>query len=121
MEVVLMRMPQGCGALSGKLVRLNRSLYGLKQPSRSWHSHLAIRLNSLGFERSLADAYVFRLIEAGSVSTIDVVHVDDMFAVARKERCDRFCEDLNHLVPINNLGELRWYVCHYSRNKVAGF
>ena len=36
-EVVLMRMPQGCGALSGKVVRLNRSLYDLKQASRSWH------------------------------------------------------------------------------------
>ena len=32
-EVVLMRMPQGCGALSGETVRLNRSLYGLKQAS----------------------------------------------------------------------------------------
>ena len=30
-EVVLMRMPQGCGALSGEIVRLSRSLYGLKQ------------------------------------------------------------------------------------------
>ena len=34
-ELVLMQMPQGCGALSGKIVRLNRSLYGLKQASRS--------------------------------------------------------------------------------------
>ena len=29
-EVVLMRMPQGCGTLSGRVVRLNPSLYGLK-------------------------------------------------------------------------------------------
>ena len=120
-DVVLMRMPKGCGALSGKVVRLNRSLYGLKQASRSWHSHPVIRLKSLGFEQSLADACVFRLIEAGSVSIIAMVHVDDIFAVGRKERCDRFCEHLNHLVPINNLGELRWYAgCHYSRDKVAG-
>ena len=27
-EVGLMRMPQGCGALSDGVVRLNRSLYG---------------------------------------------------------------------------------------------
>ena len=120
-EVVLMRMPKGCGALSGKVVRLNRSLYGLKQASRSWHKHLVTRLKSLGFEQNLADACVFRLIEAGSVSVIAVVHVDDIFAVGRKERCDRFCEDLGNLVPINNLGELRWYAgCHYSRDRVAG-
>ena len=34
-QVVPMRMPQGCGALSKRVVRLNRSLYGLKQASRS--------------------------------------------------------------------------------------
>ena len=34
-ENVFMRLPQGYGDLSGKVVRLNRSLYGLKQASRS--------------------------------------------------------------------------------------
>ena len=46
---------------------------------------------------------------------------DDIFAIGQTERCDRFCEDLNHLAPINNLGEPRWYAgCHYSRDKVVG-
>ena len=35
-----------------------------------------------------------------SAYIITVVHVDDVRAVGRKERCDRFCEDLNRLVPI---------------------
>ena len=39
-EDVCMRLPQGCGRLSGKIVRLNKSLYGLKQASRQWHAHL---------------------------------------------------------------------------------
>ena len=34
-EVVYIRLPPGCGALSGKVVRLRRSLYGLKQASRT--------------------------------------------------------------------------------------
>ena len=67
-EVVWMRMPQGRGALSGRVVRLSHILYGFKQASRSWHSHLAVRLKSLGFEQSLPDACVLRLIEAGSVA-----------------------------------------------------
>ena len=33
-EDVLMRLPEGCGALCGKIVKLNRSLYGLRQASR---------------------------------------------------------------------------------------
>ena len=51
-EVVLMRMPPGCGALSGRIARFNRSLYRLKQASRSWHDHLVVRLKSLGFNRA---------------------------------------------------------------------
>ena len=46
---------------------------------------------------------VFRLIEAGSVSIVAVVHVDGIFAVGITERCGRFCEELNYLSPINNL------------------
>ena len=72
--VVLMRMPQGWGALSGRVPRLNRSICGLKYTSRSWHSHLVTRLSNLGFEQSLADACVFRLIEPASVSIIAVAH-----------------------------------------------
>ena len=33
-EDVFLRLPKGCGGLSGNVVRLNKSLYGLKQASR---------------------------------------------------------------------------------------
>ena len=120
-EDAFMRLPRGCGEMSGKVVRLNRSLYGLKQAPRSWHNYLLLHMKSLGFEQSLADACVLRLVESGTVSIVTVVHVDDIFAVGRKARCDQFCEDSNRLVPINNLGELRWYAgCRYSRDWDAG-
>ena len=120
-EEVFLRLPQGCGDMSGRVVRLNRSLYGLRQASRTWHHHLIVRMKILGFEQCLADACVLRLIEDGAVSIIAVVHVDDIFAAGLKSRCDRFCEDLNELVPINNIGELTWYAgCHYSRDRANG-
>ena len=118
---VFMRLPRGCGEMSGKVVRLNRSLYGLKQASRSWHYHLLSHMKSLGFEQSLADACALRLVESGTVSIVTVVHVDNIFAVGRKARCDQFCKDLNRLVPINNLGDLRCYAgCRYSKVWDAG-
>ena len=39
-EGVFLLLPKSCGSLSGKIVRLNKSLYGLKQASRSWHAHI---------------------------------------------------------------------------------
>ena len=40
----------------------------------------------------MTDACVFRLIEDhGRVAITAVVHVDDIFAVGQKERCDRLC------------------------------
>ena len=104
---VFMRLPQGCGRLSGKMVRLTKSLYGLKQGSGQWHAHLTRCLQALGFLQRLADACVFRLMEEGSAVMTIVVHVDDKFAVGENERCDQFGRDVNQMVPVKNLGELR--------------
>ena len=69
----------------------------------------------------MSNVCVFRLNEDGRVAITAVVHVDDIFAVGQKERCDRLCVDLNGMIPVKNLGELRWYGgCHYSRNRERG-
>ena len=103
-EDAFLRLPRGCGRLSGKIVRLNKSLYGLKQASRSWHTHLTTCLETLGFQQCLANACVFRLVEEGRVAIIAVVHVDDIFSVGLKSRCDAFRDELNQMVPVKNLG-----------------
>ena len=74
----------------------------------------------LGFEQCLADSCVFRLIRGGIVVLILVVHVDDICAVGKKERCDQFGKDLNRMVPVKNLGELKWYSGFYERDREAG-
>ena len=66
-EVVYIRLPLGCGALFGKVVRLRRSLYGLYQASRTWHYYLVRGIKALEFEQCEADACVMRLVEDGAV------------------------------------------------------
>ena len=107
--------------MSGKVVRLNKMLYGLKQASRTWHAHLTTCLLRLGFEQCLTDVCVLRLIEDGRVTITAVVHVDDIFAVGQKEMCDRLCVDLNRTIPVKNLGELKWYGGYrYLRDRKRG-
>ena len=50
-EVVYISLPPSCGALSGKVERLRRSLYGLNQASRTWHYHLVRAIKPLEFEQ----------------------------------------------------------------------
>ena len=120
-EDIFMRLPEGCGALSGKIVQLNKSLYGLRQASREWYALLKKCLLALGFEQCMADSCVFRLVEGGEVVLLLVVHVDDIFAVGTKERCDQFGKDLGEYVPVKSLGELKWYSgCYYERDREAG-
>ena len=118
---VYLRLPKGCGDLSEKVVRLSKRLYGLKQASRTWHAHLATCLKRLGFEQCMTDVCVFRMIKDGRVTITAVVHVDDIFAVGQKERCDRLCVDLNRTVPVKNLGDLKRYgECRYTRERKRG-
>ena len=121
LEDVFLRLPKGCGDLSGKVVRLNKRFYGLKQASRTWHAHLTTCLKRLGFEQCITDVCVFRSVEDGRVAITAVVHVDAIFAVGQKERCDRLCVDLNRTIPVKNLGDLKWYGgCRYSRDRKRG-
>ena len=46
--------------------------------------------------------------EASVVMTI-VVHVDDIFAVGERAGCYQFGKNLEQIVLVKNLGELRWY------------
>ena len=39
-ELVFIRLPPCCGEISGKVVKIGRILYGLRQSSRTWHNHL---------------------------------------------------------------------------------
>ena len=49
------------------------------------------------------------------------MHVDDIFAVGLKSRCDAFRNESNQMVPVKNLGGLRWYGgCHYTREREMG-
>ena len=76
---MFIRLPQGCGALSAMVVKLGRSLYGLRQASRTWHQHFVRGLKCLEFEQCATDACVMRLMEKGAIAMVVVVHVETFF------------------------------------------
>ena len=86
---IFLRLPKGCGSLPGKIVRLNKRLYGLKQASWSLHAYLTISFQLLGFQQCLVETCVFCLV-AVRVVMITVMHVDDVLIVGMKVRSDVF-------------------------------
>ena len=80
-----MRLPPGCGSVSGKVVLLNNALHGLKQSGRAWYQLLSSALVKCGFDQCLVDLCVFRRIVAGDVVEMMVFRVDDIKIVATEE------------------------------------
>ena len=64
--VVYMKLPGGCGALSGNFVRLEKALYGLRQSGLLWNDLLVVKLVTMhGMEQCKTDPCVFRLTREG--------------------------------------------------------
>ena len=103
-ENIFMEMPIGYldYAVSDKVLKLKKSLYGLKQSGKNWHNHLTKSLLSLGFTQSSYCPCLFI-----SYKCVIICYVDDLAV---------FCEDdqylnnvylsLSSLYEIVNLGPI---------------
>jgi hypothetical protein len=49
-EEIYMRQPEGFSDGSGRVCRLKRTLYGLKQSGRAWNQQLNKYLTEIGFQ-----------------------------------------------------------------------
>lgn len=78
-DTVFMKQPP-CfedGKNPNKVLKLNKSLYGLKQSGREWNSKLNDVLKKLGFNPCISDPCIYTRQENG-VYNIIVVYVDDL-------------------------------------------
>lgn len=76
-ELVFMKQPPYFDDDSGKVLKLKKSLYGLKQSGRQWNSKLNDVLKKLGFTPCTSDPCIYTKRENGSYNII-VVYVDDL-------------------------------------------
>jgi hypothetical protein len=75
---VYMHPPPGFRRQREPLVyQLHKSLYGLKQASRSWFHKFLTAINKFGFQQSRADYSLFTKVCRDSFTTI-LLYVDDM-------------------------------------------
>ncbi|KAF7570398.1 hypothetical protein PtrM4_104000 [Pyrenophora tritici-repentis] len=103
-EEIFLKQPQGVEVKKGYVLKVLRSLYGLKQAARDWNLLIKKELLAWGFVQSLADPCMF-IHEEKQLRIL--VYVDDI-AVAAKDRAqiDWFYKKLSGRFNTKNLGEI---------------
>jgi Reverse transcriptase (RNA-dependent DNA polymerase) len=78
-EEVYMKIPPGFEneQFKGKVCRLKRSLYGLKQSPRAWFDRFSMVMKKLGYQQSNADHIMFIRRKEEKICIL-VVYVDDI-------------------------------------------
>ena len=91
-----MKLPGGCGERSGKVVELERALYGVKQAGRQWFL--------FGMEQCREDPCEFRKMGNKEVVLNLVVYVDDLLVSGNETVCEKLLGALYGQFSIQTLG-----------------
>ncbi|CAB1099749.1 unnamed protein product [Ectocarpus sp. CCAP 1310/34] len=73
-----MKLPPGCKSMSALVVRVDKSLDGLRQACRKIHKRLVSNLKRISVEQSLSDPCVVRFMMRNEVIGMIAIHVDDI-------------------------------------------
>ncbi|KAK8600410.1 hypothetical protein V6N12_050264 [Hibiscus sabdariffa] len=81
-EDVYMTQPEGFVAPenAGKVCKLQRSIYGLKQASRSWNLRFNDAIKEFGFIRTEDEPCVYKKV-SGSIISFLILYVDDILII----------------------------------------
>ena len=90
---------------AGKVGKLQRSIYGLKQASRSWNIRFDDVIKSFGFVQNYKEACVYKKVNGSSVAFL-VLYVDDILLVGNDmELLNSIKGYLNNSFSMKDLGE----------------
>ena len=119
---IAMKLPGGCGELSGKYVDLEKALYGLKQSGLLWNDLLVDKLVFVhGMEQCMTDPCLFRLIREGKLFLILAVHVDDMVVAGTRVEVNKLLVTLNKDFKTNDHGKLSFFTgCTITQDTEKG-
>lgn len=84
-ETIYMQQPEGHEDKSGRVCRLKKSLYGLKQASRCFYEKITKLLLRLGFKQSEADPCLF-VRQKGKKKMMFLLYVDDGLIASEDEQ-----------------------------------
>jgi hypothetical protein len=108
-EEIFLRLPEGADIKHSNIVRLNKSIYGLKQSSRNWFIKFKTVILEFGFKQSEADPCMFYK-RAGNILLIIVIYVDDGLIVGPRDMVDEIKVYLFDKFKMRDLGEAKKFL-----------
>uniref|UniRef100_A0ACD5ZKI0 Uncharacterized protein n=1 Tax=Avena sativa TaxID=4498 RepID=A0ACD5ZKI0_AVESA len=107
-EEVYVQQPPGFAnpGQEGKVLRLRKALYGLRQASRAWNAKLDSTLKTMGFGQSPHEAAVYRRGNGGNALLVGV-YVGDLVITGTKDaEVAAFKEEMKAAFQMSDLGLL---------------
>ena len=111
-EEVYVHQPPGfvIPGKEGKVLRLHKALYGLRQAPRAWNAKLDSTLKGMGFEQSPHEAAIYRRGNGGNALLVGV-YVDDLVITGTKDaEVAAFKEEMKATFQMSDLGPLSFYL-----------
>src|SRR6202044_1722504 len=99
---VYMKQPEGFEDGTGRVCKLIKTLYGLKQSGREWNKQLDEKLRNHGYKRLTSDPCAYVRWDGDNVAII-TVWVDDLLLFTSN---DAMMEDIKGLI------ESKWQATH---------
>ena len=107
-EEIYLATPEGWSVTQGNVLRLNRSLYGLKQSSRYFQIMLTEFLISIGFSRCNSEPCMFVRDEGREMI---LIYVDDsIISCENAERIKEIIIEIKKSFELGEEGDLDWYI-----------
>jgi hypothetical protein len=119
-EDVYMTVPQGViTSKPNQVCKLQKSLYGLKQPSRKWYEKLTSLLLAHQYTQSTSD-HSLLIKKSATTFTVMLVYVDDVIIAGNSLlECQHIKSILHTAFKIKDLGQLKYFlgleVAHSSK------
>jgi hypothetical protein len=96
--------------IEGKVMRLRKALYGLRQAPRAWNTKLDSTLWRMGFEQSPHEPVVYRRGNGGNALLVGV-YVDDLVITGTKDaEVLAFKKEMKATFQVSDLGPLSFYM-----------
>lgn len=109
-EEIYMTYPPGYQPNDGTVLRLHKSLYGLKQAGRVWNECFIRVLRDIGFKPLVSDTQVLQYRDGKSVCILGL-HVDDVTIACNDEQLrKRVLRLLEKQFLVKDLGEISHYL-----------